>query len=145
MWFGGLRRPLNVLGRPTSVNWSHRCQKWVQRPLKPMKIHITYSKNPGNDLSHVFMFKKSSWGRSGGLRFWECPTLVPNYHNTEQTWMISEGMRSISQRVGTPTIKCVKWNDSVVINLVSDQIVDLLCVLFWNIFLLSCSSYSLVL
>ena len=41
---------------------------------------------------------------SGGFRFGKCPTFVIKYEGTSQLWIISEGMRSISQRmrVGTP-------------------------------------------
>ena len=32
---------------------------------------------------------------SGGLRLEKCPSMVPNYQNTAQMWMIREGMGSI--------------------------------------------------
>ena len=80
--FGGYHylKPLEV-GR-NGFSYSKKTWKW----------HITCV-NVKNNLG---AFLRSNLA-SGGLRFEKCPTLVANYWNTAQMWMMSEGMRLIAQ------------------------------------------------
>ena len=55
-----------------------------------------------NNISHVCMPKKSSWGRIwslGGLRLEKCRFLVLKCVGTWGLWIIIEGMKSISQKI----------------------------------------------
>ena len=85
----------------TAETQCHAWQVTLQNTAGRLKMAEidNYSKYCGNDTSNVFKSKKSSWGRFwGGLWFEKCPTLVLNYENTAQMWIITEKMMSISKK-----------------------------------------------
>ena len=102
--FDGLSRPLAAFTPLWAATIARNHLKMAEMDA------ATQKKNPKSTYhmclcqkNHLEAVFKAAFGLCG-LQIEKCPTLVLKYEPSSQLWIISRGMRSISQenRVGTP-------------------------------------------